>query len=317
MRALVTGGAGFIGGHLAGALLARGDEVVIVDSLTDYYEPALKRATADNLTRRGARFVEGDLNTIPLESLLDVDVVFHQAGQPGVRQSWGREFATYVSSNIGATQRLLEAVNASHRSPLVVYASSSSVYGAAESYPTTELALPQPRSPYGVTKLAGEHLATLYAHNFGVRTVSLRYFTVYGPRQRPDMAFTRFIRAALEGSDIHVYGDGEQVRDFTFVDDIVAANLAVADKNAHLGSVFNVSGGSSCSVNEVLDVLESITDRPLTVRRLPQVQGDVRRTSGDSSSLSEATGWRPLTTIDEGLRSQVEWMKSVIAAGYR
>lgn len=314
MRALVTGGAGFIGGHLSHALLARRDEVVVVDSLTDYYDPKLKRDVAGRLTEEGARFVEGDLNDIELESLLDVDVIFHLAGQPGVRKSWGRDFAHYISSNVAATQRLLEAVRTSSASPRVVYASSSSVYGTAESYPVTELNIPRPRSPYGVTKLAAEHLASLYAENFGVRSVSLRYFTVYGPRQRPDMAFTRFIRSALEGTDLPVYGDGEQIRDFTFVGDVVAANLAVADSDTEAGSVFNVSGGSNCSVNEVLDIVACVTGQRLTIARMPAVEGDVRRTGGDSSLLTDVTGWRPVTTIEDGLRAQVEWVRSVLAS---
>ncbi len=314
MRALVTGGAGFIGGHLSHALLGRRDEVVVVDSLTDYYDPKLKRDVARRLTEEGARFVEGDLNDIELESLLDVDVIFHLAGQPGVRKSWGRDFAHYISSNVAATQRLLEAVRTSSASPRVVYASSSSVYGTAESYPVTELNIPRPRSPYGVTKLAAEHLASLYAENFGVRSVSLRYFTVYGPRQRPDMAFTRFIRSALEGTDLPVYGDGEQIRDFTFVGDVVAANLAVADSDTEAGSVFNVSGGSNCSVNEVLDIVACVTGQSLTIARMPAVEGDVRRTGGDSSLLTDVTGWRPVTTIEDGLRAQVEWMRSVLAS---
>ena len=312
MKTLVTGGAGFVGGHLSRALLDRGDDVVIVDSLTDYYDPSLKRATVASLTAGGARFVEGDINEIHLEPLLDVDVVFHQAGQPGVRKSWGDDFAAYISANIAATQRLLEAVHASPWSPKVIYASSSSIYGTAETYPTNELTLPRPRSPYGVTKLAAEHLACLYAENFGLRTASLRYFTVYGPRQRPDMAFTRFTRAALEGTEIPLFGDGEQIRDFTFVNDIVAANLAAADSEIAPGAVFNVSGGSNCSVNEVLDILASITGNELQIKRLPFVEGDVQRTGGDSSKLTNATGWRPLTKIEDGLRAQVGWMRSVL-----
>jgi UDP-glucuronate 4-epimerase len=314
MRVLVTGGAGFVGGHLSKALLDRGDDVTIVDSFTDYYDVRLKRETACGLESAGACIVEGDLNSIELSSLLDVDVVFHQAGQPGVRKSWGSDFAAYVSSNIAATQRLLEAIKTSETSPRVVYASSSSVYGSAEAFPTTELMLPQPKSPYGVTKLAAEHLMSLYAENFGVRTCSLRYFTVYGPKQRPDMAFTRFITAALQGGEIQVYGDGEQVRDFTFVKDIVAANLAVADADLAPGSVFNVSGGSNCSVNDVLATLKSITGRELNTRHLPVVDGDVTRTGGDCARLRDAADWSPAVSIDQGLEAQVEWLDTLLAA---
>src|SRR3954454_2167315 len=253
MRALVTGVAGFIGSTRTHAVLARGDQVVGVDCSTPYYDRAAKDA---NLATAGQsdRFelIETDLRSDDVESLVDgVDVVFHQAAQPGVRLSWSTGFEDYVSHNVLATQRLLEAVKA-NTSAKFIYASSSSVYGNAPAYPTTEDDVPRPHSPYGVTKLAAEHLCSLYASNFGVPTVSLRYFTVYGPGQRPDMAFNRFIRATLAGEPITVYGTGEQVRDFTYVDDVVQANLLAAEGDVPPGSVFNVSGGSDISVNEVL-----------------------------------------------------------------
>jgi UDP-glucuronate 4-epimerase len=228
VKALVTGVAGFIGGRIALRLLADGHDVVGVDALTDYYDPGIKQANLQRVEHPRFRFVEGDLNEVELAPLLaDVEVVFHEAGQPGVRSSWGRDFGRYALDNVCATQRLLEEARGAERLRRFVYASSSSVYGEAERYPTEETDRPQPVSPYGVTKLAAEHLCSLYAHNYGLPTVSLRYFTVYGPGQRPDMAFTRFCRAVHEGRQIELYGTGEQVRDFTYVDDVVEANLRV------------------------------------------------------------------------------------------
>jgi UDP-glucuronate 4-epimerase len=216
MHALVTGAAGFIGSHLTKRLRGEGYDVTGVDSFTDYYDVAIKRANAEGAISAGAKFINGDLNVVDLDNLLDgVDVIFHLAGQPGVRSSWGKEFSAYTHGNIEATQRLLEASRGSRTLRRFVYASSSSVYGNAERYPTSESDRPQPVSPYGVTKLAAEHLCNLYAASFEVPTVSLRYFTVYGPGQRPDMAFTRFARAALRGDEITVYGSGDQIRDFT------------------------------------------------------------------------------------------------------
>ncbi len=305
MTVLITGVAGFVGSALARRLLAAGDQVIGVDSLTDYYDPSLKKENLSAIPSEGFSFVGQDLNTADLDALLaGVSVVFHEAGQPGVRKSWGRDFATYVDANVLATQRLLEAASRSADLQRLVYASSSSVYGNALAYPTTEDDVPRPHSPYGVTKLAAEHLCTLYAGNFGVPTVSLRYFTVYGPGQRPDMAFNRFIRAALAGRPIEVFGTGEQVRDFTFVDDIVAANLRAARQDVRPGSVFNVSGGTSISVNEVLDVLSGIAGRPLEVDRKEAVAGDVRRTGGSADRIREELGWQPTVDIVSGLRAQ-------------
>lgn len=311
LRALVTGAAGFIGSTLVDALLARGDEVIGIDSLTDYYDSRLKRANLANVATEGFTFIEADLNHFDLGTTLrDVNVVFHQAGQPGVRKSWGRDFEGYTAQNVLATQTLLEWVKKSETVEKVVYASSSSVYGTAESFPTRETDLPRPLSPYGVTKLAAEHLMSLYAENFGIATTSLRYFTVYGPRQRPDMAFTRFLRSALTGEQITLFGDGEQIRDFTFVDDIVAANLAAVDRAVVPGSVFNISGGSSVSVNEVLDLVERIAAARLDIHRLPRSSGDVRRTGGDTSAAEAALGWTASTSLEVGLSRQLDWLRS-------
>lgn len=304
MTILVTGAAGFIGSAIARRLAVGEEPVVGIDALTDYYDPALKRANVDSIPGN-FDFRHADLNDVDIDHLLDgVTTVFHQAGQPGVRKSWGSDFQAYVDANISATQRLLEAARRSAGLRRVVYASSSSVYGNAETYPTSEEERPQPVSPYGVTKLAAEHLCSLYASNFGVPVVSLRYFTVYGPGQRPDMAFNRFIRAAQTDAAIPVYGSGEQVREFTFVDDVVNANVSAAQEKVDPGTVFNVSGGTSISVNDVLDLLSDIAGHRLRINRTDAVDGDVRRTGGSVEKIRSTLGWRPRTSIEEGLRAQ-------------
>jgi nucleoside-diphosphate-sugar epimerase len=256
--------------------------------------------------------VEDDLNQTDLPALLapGFDAIVHLAGQPGVRKSWGEDFSAYSRGNVEATQRLLEATLRASPAARFVYASSSSVYGQAETYPTTEAMLPRPHSPYGVTKLAGEHLVSLYRDNFGLATTAFRFFTVYGPRQRPDMAFTRFLTAAWERSPITVYGTGEQVRDFTYVDDIVSALNAAVNTDAELPRVMNLSGGSSVSVNEVLATISEITRRPLDVQRTESVRGDVFRTGGDSSVARHALGWTPRTSLRRGLERQWDWVTS-------
>jgi nucleoside-diphosphate-sugar epimerase len=316
MKALVTGVAGFIGSRLAALLLADGHDLVGVDAVTDYYDPLVKRANLARLAHPRFRFVEGDLNLLDLVPLVeDVEVVFHEAGLPGVRSSWGAEFARYADDNICATQRLLEAAVRVRGLRRVVFASSSSVYGEAERYPTEETDRPQPVSPYGVTKLAAEHLCTLYARTQALPTVSLRYFTVYGPRQRPDMAFTRFCRAVHEDRQIEVYGSGEQVRDFTYVDDVVRANLAVAAADTGKvppGAVYNVAGGSSTTVNEVLDLLGEMSGKQVRVVRGAPMPGDVARTGGSTHAIRKATGWTPRVGLPEGLGEQYRWAAAVL-----
>jgi UDP-glucuronate 4-epimerase len=317
VKALVTGVAGFIGSNIARRLLADGHDVVGVDALTDYYDPQIKRSNLRRADDPRFRFVEGDLNTLDLASLLaDTEVVFHEAGQPGVRSSWGRDFGRYASDNICATQRLLEEARQSGSLRRFVYASSSSVYGNAERYPTEETDRPQPVSPYGVTKLAAEHLCSLYAHNYGLPTVSLRYFTVYGPGQRPDMAFTRFCRWVHAGSPIQLYGTGEQIRDFTYVDDVVEANLRVGDADTAqvpAGAVYNVAGGSSVSMNEVLELLGTISGKEVRVERSAAVPGDVLRTGGTTDAIRRATGWDAKVGLREGLEEQYRWATAVLA----
>ncbi|MCJ8504808.1 GDP-mannose 4,6-dehydratase [Kocuria flava] len=311
MRALVTGAAGFVGSTLVKRLIQDGHDVIGIDAMTDYYEVSIKRANISSIGLDRFSFVEGDLNKLDLVSLLQgVDWIFHQAGQPGVRKSWGEDFAIYTRANVDATQRLLEAVRQIDTVKRFVYASSSSVYGDAERYPTQETDRPQPMSPYGVTKLSAEHLCCLYAENFGVPTVSLRYFTVYGPGQRTDMAFTRFTKAAVLDEKIQIYGNGEQIRDFTYVDDVVDANVRAAQIDSPAGSVFNVAGGSNTSVNEVLDLLGELSETSLSVDYGEKIAGDVYRTGGNTDQIRNALGWSAQVGLREGLEQQLNWART-------
>ena len=313
MKALVTGAAGFIGSHLCEHLLDRGAEVVGVDCFTDYYARTIKEANlSHNKGKPGFRFVEARIQDADLAGLLaGVTHVFHLAAQAGVRKSWGRDFRVYTENNVDASQRLLEACVGLplHR---FVYASSSSVYGDNVSIPMREDALPQPVSPYGVTKLAAEQLCYLYHVNHGVPTVSLRYFTVYGPRQRPDMGFHRFITAAIAGDPIHLYGDGEQTRDFTFVRDAVAATAAAGDRGVP-GRSYNIGGGSRVSVNQVLDIVGRVVGRPLDVRREPAQKGDMRDTFADTTLARADLGFAPTVSLEEGIEAEYRWLSTTPA----
>lgn len=308
MKALVTGAAGFIGSHVVEALLGEGWDVTGVDRFSDYYPATIKRANL-SVASVNPRFElrEADLATIELGPLLDgVDVVFHLAAQAGVRASWGSEFDAYLHDNLMATQRLLEAVVGVASAPRVVYSSSSSVYGNAEHYPTSEDDLPAPHSPYGVTKLAAEHLCRLYGANLGIHTVSLRYFTVYGPRQRPDMAFHRLCEAALGGDPFPMLGDGSQIRDFTYVGDVVRANLAAATADVEPGACVNVAGGTQISLREVIDLIGSLAGHPVPVTPLGSQMGDVRRTGGSTEQARALLGWEPEVPIEAGIARQLE-----------
>jgi nucleoside-diphosphate-sugar epimerase len=315
MKALVTGAAGFIGSHLAAALLERGAHVIGLDSMTDYYARSAKEANLD-VNRRHPRFtfLEERIQDANLAVLLEgVTHVFHLAAQAGVRKSWGRDFRTYTENNVDASQQLLEACvgRPLHR---FVYASSSSLYGDNVSMPMREDALPQPISPYGVTKLAAEQLCHLYFVNYGVPATSVRYFTVYGPRQRPDMAFHRFLLAALRDDTIVLYADGEQTRDFTHVTDAVAATIAAGDAGVP-GRAYNVGGGAQVTINEVLKIIEKLAGRPLRIRREPAQKGDMRDTYADTTLARTDLGFVPAVSLEQGLESEYRWLSTIPALG--
>ena len=304
MKCVVTGAAGFVGSHLSELLLREGHDVTGIDCLTDYYDPARKELhLLPALAHDRFRLVRADLLAAPLADLFaGADAVFHLAGQPGVRPSWGADFATYVTRNVLATQAVLEAARHVALRKLV-YASSSSVYGDAETYPTAETVRPRPISPYGVTKLAAEHLCELYRVGFGVPTVSLRLFTVYGPRQRPDMAFAKLVAAAIHGGIFELYGSGAQTRDFTFVGDVVRAVRDAAF--SPFTGVANIGGGCRTSMNEVGALVSELARPPVVVRRGTQ-RGDVRDTAADTRTAFEGFGFVPATTLREGLALMVE-----------
>jgi UDP-glucuronate 4-epimerase len=304
MRYLVTGAAGFIGSQLAEALVDAGNEVSGIDCFTDFYDPAEKEENAQGLDVRRL-----DLAADPLD-FAGLDGVFHLAAQAGVR-SFGDVFPLYLRRNVLATQRVFEAAAAA--GVRVVFASSSSVYGAAETYPTPESAAPRPISPYGVTKLACEHLADAYAAGFGLDAVVLRYFTVYGPRQRPDMFFRRVCEALLAGTTFEIYGSGEQTRSFTEVGDAVAATVA-AMEGAPGGAVYNVGGGDEASMLEAIAQLERVSGRTLQVRHTDVARGDVGRTKADVARIREAVGWEPRTPLSDGLAAMWTWASGRVAA---
>jgi UDP-glucuronate 4-epimerase len=302
VRYVVTGAAGFIGSHLAASLVASGHEVVGIDCFTDYYDPALKEENA-----RGLDVLRLDLAEDELD-FSGFDGVFHLAGQPGVR-SFGDVFPLYLRRNVLASQRLFEA--AARDGVKVVFASSSSVYGAAERYPTPEGTTPRPLSPYGITKLACEQLAVAYGREFALDCVTLRYFNAFGPRQRPDMAFTRIVTALSEGATFELYGDGDQSRGWTYVSDVVDATVA-AMADGH--GTYNVGGAIEASMNESITLLEQVSGRTLALRRLPAVPGDQRRTSADTTRLRSELGWLPTVSLEDGLRAQWAWASTRVVA---
>jgi UDP-glucuronate 4-epimerase len=304
-RYLVTGCAGFIGSTLVDSLLADGAEVVGVDAFTDYYPRDLKEAqVAAAMDQPAFELLEHDLGAtaLPETSLEGIDGVFHLAARPGVRSSWGAAFSAYLNDNLAATHAVAEA--AAERGVRMVFASSSSIYGDALAYPTAEDTRPAPISPYGVTKLACEHLVAAYGQDFGLDCVALRYFTVYGPRQRPDMAFQRIVEALASGSEFEVYGDGSQSRDFTYVADAVAATVAAM--SAPPGRTYNVGGGSEASLRDVVAVLEELSGRSLGIRYSERAAGDVRRTLADTSRIRGELGWEPRFDLRAGLAAQLD-----------
>jgi UDP-glucuronate 4-epimerase len=305
MRYVVTGAAGFIGSQLLRTLLDRGHDVVGWDAFTDYYDPALKEENARGLPVERVDLIEDEL---PLEG---VDGVFHLAGQPGVL-SFGDVFPVYVRQNVLASQRLFEAAVAA--GGRVVLASSSSIYGDAETYPTPEDAVPKPLSPYGITKLAAEHLAYAYGQEFGLDAVVLRYFTIFGPRQRPDMALTRMVGRLLDGLPFELYGDGTQSRSLTYVDDAVAATILAMERGTP-GATYNVGGGVEVTVRQWIDTLEKVSGRTLGVVEASWREGDARRTAADTSRIRAETGWEPRTSFEDGLAAQWRWAADRVAAG--
>jgi nucleoside-diphosphate-sugar epimerase len=308
-KVLVTGAAGFIGSQLAERCLEQGHTVLGIDSFTPYYDPELKRENVAQIAAHPSwTFLEGDLIELDLVSLLDgIEVVFHLAAQPGVRASWGKTFDAYVDSNVTALQRLLEASVAASLERFV-FASSSSVYGDAECLPTSEDAHLKPVSPYGATKVLGENLCHLYHRSHGLPTVTLRYFTVYGPRQRPDMAFNRLIRAAFAHDEINIYGDGCQTRDFTYVADAVEGTIA-AGRSGTPGGIYNLGGGTRASMNDVLEIITELTGEKLSVRRVAPQAGDARDTAADTSGAQRQLGFSPSRSLQEGLAEQIAWHK--------
>jgi UDP-glucose 4-epimerase len=312
MRCLVTGAAGFIGSHLVERLLAQGHAVVGIDGFIENYDLALKRRNLNpSAADSNFELIEGLLETLDLSAVLDgVEHVFHLAALPGVRSSWGSSFEDYAAHNVYGSQRLLEA--ALHAGvERFVYASSSSVYGDAATLPMCEDAREKPHSPYGVTKLAAEHLARLYHRNYGLATVSLRFFTVYGPRQRPDMATQRFLTAARDGTPIGLFGDGEQTRDFTFVADTVTALIRAAERGRE-GAVYNVGGGSTVTVNQLIETIEEVSGSRLQVDRQGAQLGDVRDTCADTTKARAELEFAPETPLREGIERQ--W-QHILGAG--
>jgi UDP-glucose 4-epimerase len=308
---LVTGAAGFIGSTLCERLLRDGFRVRAIDCFTDYYDTAIKRRNLAEARKHDRfEFVEGDLAAVDVRALLeDVRCCFHLAAQAGVRASWGSDFEIYIRCNIEATQKLLEAARALQL-PRLVYSSSSSVYGNARQMPMGEGAKPSPVSPYGVTKLSAEQLCDLYHYNYGLSCVSLRYFTVYGPRQRPDMAFHKFIRAGLEGRPIEIYGDGTQTRDFTYIDDAVEANVAAMRYEKPHG-VFNVGGGANVTLRHVIAVIESALGHELQASFQSKALGDVDHTHADTRLAAEELGFRAGIRVEEGIPREVAWVREL------
>ncbi len=312
MRYLLTGAAGFIGSHLGEALLDRGDQVLGLDCFTDFYPRRIKEKNLAGLKgKTGFELLEANLNQVNLREVLGrVDGVFHLSAQAGVRTSWGTDFDHYLEHNIRATQRLLEAMREFSKLRMV-FASTSSVYGDTDQYPTPEESLKRPFSPYGATKLAGEGLCYLYYKNYGVHFVTLRFFTVFGARQRPDMAFHKFIRACLLSEPITIYGDGSQLRDYTYVQDIVAGALAVFDRG-RTGEAYNLGGGHQTKLMDAIQTIFQLCGKSAELKYEPRVKGDVQETLADTSKARQELGYAPKGSVELGLKEEIAWVQSLL-----
>jgi UDP-glucose 4-epimerase len=309
MNYLVTGAAGFIGSHLCKKLIEDNAHIVALDAFTDFYSRSIKERNIQPLVNH-PRFelIPSDILETDLDKIMDkVDVVFHFAAQPGVRTSWGSDFSVYTKNNIDATQRLLESAKKAKLKKFI-YASSSSVYGLCPQLPMKETSTLHPYSPYGVTKLAAENLCFLYHKNYGIPCVSLRFFTVFGPGQRPDMAFHKFFKSILLNEEITVFGDGNQTRDFTFIDDIIQANLSSIE-NGKSGENYNLGGGTRKKLADIIPILENICQKTVKIRNVPGQKGDVRHTYADIQKAKNDLNYTPKSTLEEGLRSEWDWIK--------
>lgn len=310
IKVLVTGACGFIGSHLCERLLKEGHYVFGIDCFSDYYSKEIKMKNIE-ISLQNPLFKLYETDILELTSIdKDIEYIFHVAAQPGVRTSWGKNFNIYVKNNILATQHFLELCKDHKRFKKFIYSSSSSVYGNAEMFPTREDTLPKPVSPYGVTKLAGEHLCQLYLKNYNVPIICLRYFTVFGPRQRPDMAFNKFIKSMLTGESLTVYGDGEQSRDFTYVSDVVDANILAMQKDTK-EIIFNIGGGNYATVNRIIHALKELIKFNIKVEYKEKAKGDVRDTKADISRAKRELGFFPKHNLSFGLEQEIEWIKSI------
>ena len=309
--ALITGVAGFIGSSLAEKLLKDNFKVIGIDSFTNYYSPHIKEKNIENcLKHSNFSFIHQDLDTLDLSTIFEnTEYVFHLSAQPGARASWGKEFTTYVKNNISVTQKILESLKNNTTLKKFIFASSSSVYGNQSSKMNEETSLTRPVSPYGVTKLAAENLANLYFKNYGVPTISLRYFTVYGPKQRPDMAFTRFFYSIIKEQKLTIFGNGEQTRDFTYVDDVVKATVNAATSNS-VGEILNIGGGSVFSIVQIIEFMKEITGKELEIDFKKEQKGDVKHTSADISKSEKLIDYKPSIDIKYGLTQQYEYIKN-------
>ncbi|HUU50473.1 MAG TPA: GDP-mannose 4,6-dehydratase [Nitrospinota bacterium] len=312
MRCLVTGVAGFIGSHLSEALIKGGHTVTGIDCFTNYYPRTLKEKNIKMLRKdKNFTFIEGNLLDFNLKEIVSqTDYIFHQAAQAGVRASWGDDFKIYTENNINATQRLLEA-SIGTKLKRFIFASSSSVYGDIKNFPMREGDTLYPLSPYGVSKMASESLCYLYWKSFSLPVISLRYFTVYGPRQRPDMAFHRFVKSILKDKEISIYGDGNQTRDFTYVSDIIKANILAMERGDE-GNTYNIGGGSKVSINEVLKILEKISGKNIKVKYNEPEKGDMRHTWADINKAKNDLGYFPTVGLEDGLEKEFKWLKGEI-----